>query len=80
MNSKLIHDIQQASRRTDAQNTAIIQVIEASGEGRGMWAYSDVPEEGGPVELICVVGKRKWIIEMDGTVIEQPPDWDERAS
>lgn len=63
------HDDEQAKRRTPAQNRQLIEIIRDHG-GTDIWAYTDVPPEGGPVTLNYPAEKRGWTIEPDGSVIE----------
>ncbi len=62
------HDLQQARRRSAAQNRKMIEVVE-SFDHVGTWSYGDVPEEGGAVELCCLEARTTWTIEPDGTVV-----------
>lgn len=63
------HDDQQAMFRTRAQNRAIIDIVEGATAGgedpHGMWAYTDVPPEGGEVTLTTPSGIH-WHIDKSG--------------
>lgn len=67
------HDREQAERRTPEQNRKIIEIIQSCGYQLGThWGYSDVPPEGGPVDLSCIARGKRWIIQTDGTTEEKP--------
>ena len=71
----LAHDNEQARRRTDAQNQAIATLIADAPpvEGDGIWGYTDIPPEGGTVELTRIATHQHWTVEIDGTVTETTP-------
>ena len=64
------HDIDQASRRTDAQNRELIRIVQEHGES-GMWGYDDLPPEGGDLQLSKVGRAKGWVIRPDGTSEER---------
>ncbi len=69
------HDFQQAGRRSAAQNRKMIEVVE-SVESAGTWSYTDVPEEGGVVELCYLDARTTWTIEPDGSTVRS---WSRRT-
>lgn len=66
---RLNHDMLQAHRRTTIQNEKLIEIINSIKPVEGqMWSFSDVPPEGGPVEITNIQRRKLWTIERDGTV------------
>jgi hypothetical protein len=63
-----MHDREQARRRTDAQNAALVKIIEDNEGQNETWSYSSVPPEGGPVELGRIKTGSLWTVDPDGTV------------
>jgi hypothetical protein len=67
------YDVEQAKRRTPEQNRKIIEIIQVCKCPPGTyWGYSDIPPEGGPVDLACIALGKRWIIQTDGTAEERP--------
>lgn len=63
------HDRVQASRRTAAQNKALIELINSVKPVEGQtWGFTDVPPDGGSFEVSHPRTGRTWTIEQDGKV------------
>ena len=68
------HDLMQAERRSPEQNIKLIEIIMSSSEGEltaVVWGYTNVPPEGGPVDLMSSSGER-WTIDVGGEVTHYP--------
>jgi hypothetical protein len=68
------HDRIQAELRTEAQNRAIIEIVEnePNGVNEG-WAYTNIHKTGEAVTIQRTTPSLKqWIVEADGTVTELP--------
>lgn len=64
-----IHDNEQARRRTDRQNVVLIAIVVAIG-GNSEFGYTDVPPEGGDLEVIHVASNRRFRVACDGITTE----------
>jgi hypothetical protein len=66
---RAIHDAQQAERRTDRQNVAIIALLVGIGM-RGEFAINVLPPEGGDIEIRHVPTGREFTIDRNGVTRE----------